>query len=467
VGAERLSTGNGYRRFFSRRTLGSASLLADPEEADMATEPHREPSTVFGAELRRRRMAAGLSLGNLAKKAHYTKGYLSRVENGHQMPSLSLARQCDALLEANGELTSLVPAKTTSLTTYTSADSDDSLWVLELRRDGGNMFHPLRRREMITLGIASLAGVRLAASPPQSGNALREYRTLFEHTRQIGQTNSPALVLPLVIAQAHALRCLLSGATAKERTELALLAARNAEYAGWMAQEAGDVDAARWWTRKSVEIAAEVGDENLAAYSLVRYALVAMYRGDAGSTIELAQGAQKDSGIAPRIRGLAAQREGQGYALAGDHIHCMRALDRASDLLTAAAEQGSQSQGPVIGTSFVDDPVAVVKGWCLHDLGRPAEAADVLDREVARIPRSARRSWSRFTARQALAHATAGNVDQACALARQLVETLRQIDSDTVRSDVRSLAAVLRRWHNHGAVREVHPMLTDALRRPA
>jgi transcriptional regulator with XRE-family HTH domain len=427
----------------------------------MTTEPQ------FGAELRRRRMDADWSLGKFAKKIHYTKGYLSRVEHGHQLPSTELARLCDAALEANGELARLAPSNTTTSTvTDSGVDADDSVWVIELRRDGGNMFHPLGRRAVLTLGAVSLAaGMYGVASPPRSGNALRHYRQLFDLTRRIGQTSSPAIVLPMVIAQAHALRCLLPAAAPKERTELALLAARNAEYAGWMAQECGNIDAALWWTRKSVDIAAEVGDQDLAAYSLVRYALVTMYRRDATSTIELAQGAQADSGTPPRIRGLAAQREGQGHALAGDHTSCMRALDRAGGLLDAAARE--QGPDPVIGTSFVSDPVAAVRGWCLHDLGRPTEAAEVLDREVARIPRDAQRSWARFTARQALAHATAGHVERACDLAWNLADALREVDSETVRSDVRHLASVLRRWYSHRAVRELDPVITEVLRRPA
>ncbi|NBH03695.1 helix-turn-helix transcriptional regulator, partial [Amycolatopsis sp. SID8362] len=36
----------------------------------------------FGAELRRLRHAAGLSLTELADRVHYSKGYLSKVETG-------------------------------------------------------------------------------------------------------------------------------------------------------------------------------------------------------------------------------------------------------------------------------------------------------------------------------------------------------------------------------------------------
>jgi hypothetical protein len=147
-----------------------------------------------------------------------------------------------------------------------------------------------------------------------------------------------------------------------------------------------------------------------------------------------------------------------GHALAGDYNNCIGALDRPH-LLQGATEQLNSM--PVIGASYVSDPVAVVAGWCLYDLGHPAQAVEVLGWEVARKPQEARRSCG------ALHHApgpraTAGNVDRACELAHQLVAALREIDSETALCDVRSLAAIRRRWHNHAAVRDLDPVLTEA-----
>ena len=48
-----------------------------------------EQGKSFGAELRRRRVAAGLSLAQLAARIHYSKGYLSKIETGHKPPGSS------------------------------------------------------------------------------------------------------------------------------------------------------------------------------------------------------------------------------------------------------------------------------------------------------------------------------------------------------------------------------------------
>ncbi|MFD7895023.1 helix-turn-helix domain-containing protein [Streptomyces sp. NPDC059743] len=41
----------------------------------------------FGRELRRRRLAASLSLEQLGKLVHYSKGQLSKVERGLKRPT--------------------------------------------------------------------------------------------------------------------------------------------------------------------------------------------------------------------------------------------------------------------------------------------------------------------------------------------------------------------------------------------
>ncbi len=65
----------------------------------------------FGAELRRRRKAAGISLTELAARTHYSKGYLSKVETGLATPNPALAALCEAELDADGILTSLLPGE--------------------------------------------------------------------------------------------------------------------------------------------------------------------------------------------------------------------------------------------------------------------------------------------------------------------------------------------------------------------
>ncbi|MGW7097857.1 nSTAND1 domain-containing NTPase [Streptomyces sp. NPDC054838] len=63
----------------------------------------------FAAELRRLRRRRNVSLSDLARSIHYSKGYLSKIENGRKPPTPDVARRCDEALDAGGELVRRVP----------------------------------------------------------------------------------------------------------------------------------------------------------------------------------------------------------------------------------------------------------------------------------------------------------------------------------------------------------------------
>ncbi|HEV7648599.1 MAG TPA: tetratricopeptide repeat protein [Actinophytocola sp.] len=65
-------------------------------------------SATFGAELRRLRRQAGVSLATLAERIHYSKGYLSKIENDVVPPNAAVAALCDQQLGTDGTLVALV-----------------------------------------------------------------------------------------------------------------------------------------------------------------------------------------------------------------------------------------------------------------------------------------------------------------------------------------------------------------------
>ncbi|MFI6520364.1 helix-turn-helix domain-containing protein [Spirillospora sp. NPDC050679] len=78
-----------------------------PERSHEAPSDRRQ-GEAFGARLRRLRGEAAMSLSDMARATHYSRGYLSKVENGHKPPSPGLARICDEVLKADGALLELV-----------------------------------------------------------------------------------------------------------------------------------------------------------------------------------------------------------------------------------------------------------------------------------------------------------------------------------------------------------------------
>lgn len=150
----------------------------------------------------------------------------------------------------------------------------------------------------------------------ETNSALPYFRNVFDEFRRLGQLFGPSVVAQLCIAATSALRGMAHQAQPAHRDVVLRLASRFAEYTGWMAQEAGSDGASLWWTEQAVQLAADGGDDELAAYALIRRAELALYTGDSVATVQLARRAAQQA-RSVRIRGLAAQREAQGHALVG------------------------------------------------------------------------------------------------------------------------------------------------------
>ncbi|MEV5988053.1 helix-turn-helix transcriptional regulator [Streptomyces sp. NPDC052051] len=426
-----------------------------------------QPSTRFGEELRNRRLEAGLSLTALSAAVHYSKAQLSKVERGLKAPSRDLARLCDAALRADGALIALVAAPAAGTPEAVAPSGfDEEEWMMRLSPDGSSWFQPMGRRQVVGAGAASLMSWSVsgqgAVSPAAGGGMLEASRSLFTHYRRLGQSVEPGFLLPGLIAQTHTLRELSVHADPRMRGKLLALGSRYAEYIGWLVQETGDERAALWWTQRAVDLAGAAGDQALSGYALVRRALVTLYQEDAEQTVALARRAQQDT-LPPRIRGLAAQREAQGHALAGQYDACFRALDRARTLL---ARQENDADTPVIGSMHLPDSVGMITGWCLFDLGRPQQAAEELTRQLAQVSPEAVRTQSRYGVRRALALASAGEIDEACALTATLLDGVAAVRSATVTIDLRRLARVLGRHADHAAVRQLAARLGTLTRFP-
>ena len=420
-------------------------------------------SVPFGSELRRRRMAEGLSLADLSRLVNYSKSHLSKVETGVKAAGRDLAGRCDAVLRADGALLRLLPVEAAPIRQPAGGpDGLDLSWLIRLDPDGQGEFAAVARRGVPAAGAQGMLGWTVAMGGPRRPAGQLEYEgflRMFDVVRVLGQTLPPAMLMPVLITHTHALRLLAPSAPPESRGQLWRLAARYAEFTGWMAQESGNDAHALLWTDQAVEYAGNGEDRRLAAYALVRRAEIAMYQARPRETVALAQHAQQlDCGT--HVRGLAAQREAQGHALAGDVRGCEQALDRAARWL---AQPDGDEPLPALGSSNVGDATAMAAGWCAVDLGRPREASELLRVQLSRVPATAHRMKARIGARYLLALVGAGEVEQACAHVPQVLEWYGDVGSATIRADLRRLLQTLNRWPAAPHVRRVVPELTAAL----
>ena len=392
----------------------------------------------FGALLRECRAAAGISMGELARRVNYSKSYLSKIENDVKPPPTTMARLCDAVLDAGGVLIDAARSARERTEVRTGPDRRQVL--------GG------------VLGFALGGGPR----PVPDERVVAGLRASFEQLRRLGRQASPSVVLEPLVAQVRTVYALGMENPDPMRSRLLLLAARIAEYIGWVSQESGDESGALGWTRRAAELGRGLGDHEIVSYALVREAGIALYRQDPIAVVDLARYAQQTGRVSTRTLGLAARREAQGHALAGDRAACERAFDRAAVLLETSTMDDKVY--PVLG-STAPNPLELARGWSLTDLGQAGVAAAVLERELVRVPSTHRRTKAQFGARRSLAYALAGEIDQSCRSLAETIDDVAQVDSATVRMDLRELARSLSRWRGHHAVREIYPELSRVLQR--
>jgi transcriptional regulator with XRE-family HTH domain len=438
--------------------------------------PPPRPAAAFGASLRERRIAAGLSLSELSARVFYSKGQLSKIENGVRPATVELARRCDVELGAQGKLAELVqqpgqasaePLRGGEAKPDVSPTATAERWTLDLPVAGTSVLTWLTPDGTATGEMRfSVPGLAAPGGPEPGTETLAR---IFGSVRELGRGASPGIVLPLAVTLLHAIRSQAQTERGADRRAALLLGSRVAVFAGWMAQEAGDEHAAARWTDAAVSLATAAGDESVADYARVRKALIALYRGDAGTAVALAAATRAHTTASVRVRRLAALREAQGHALAGDERNCMAALDSARLLGTreGSAKEPDAFAGdgaaPAFGSAAVLDMTELVTGWCLYDLGRLADAEQTLAAGLRQVPADARRSRARFTTRQALAQAAMRDLDQACDTMAGTLSDLRRADSATIRTDVCAFSRHIGRWRTHHAVREIQPAITSML----
>jgi transcriptional regulator with XRE-family HTH domain len=386
----------------------------------------------FGAELRRLRTVAGLPLSVLAKRVHYSPGHLSRIEAGLKRPHPDLVRMLDAALGAGGSLIGLFER------------------IAPVRE--------LARPSVPPPGDADMIG-GLRDDPA----AVDSHQRLFTSLRAAGRQLPAALLAGPVRQSLSVLEQAAELSHGTQRCRLLQLAARYAEFLGWMLQEQGAVSPALYWTNHAVVLAGAGGDPGMAGHALVRRSLFTLYAGSGQDTVELAGQALAGPDPSPRLRHLALLRQAQGHALAMDAAATAAAL-RAAE---AAVPGQTAVDDLTLGPTAVAQWHAVTEAWCLVELGEVRRAAELFDDQVARIPETNRRSRARFGIRRALAHAMAGEIEQACVAAGQVMPDVRAVRSATVGLDVERLRRTVVRWHRHAPVHELTSDLDAVLNHQA
>jgi transcriptional regulator with XRE-family HTH domain len=241
------------------------------------------------------------------------------------------------------------------------------------------------------------------------------------------------------------------------RRDLLTLAARGAEFAGWLYRDAGALDQATYWYDRAAEGAQEAHDPVMQGYVLLRRSQLAYDSRDPVRVLSLAEAADDGPWQLPAcVQAEVVQQQALGLGMLGaTTTQVEQTLGHAWDLL-AQDEPGEDAQrlGAVLTPVILTLRAAV----CYTESGQGKRAADLFEQVLA-TGRLSRRDTGYFTARRAAALARADEPDAAATLALESAEIATGARSLRTRRVIAEVADTLQPRSDRPAVRALRELV--------
>jgi transcriptional regulator with XRE-family HTH domain len=353
-----------------------------------------------------------------------------------------------------------VPAAAGAQITGTSLyveHGEEILTVACQTADGRLILVAVPRRAFLAAGLgAAIAGVAPPASPalgagavsggalqPLSAEALDRLHRIRRVLRDADNLFGPERVLPLVHEQLLQTRQLSAAARATDRSKLLAVQAQFADLYAWLQQDTGKHKEAQYWLDRALDWAQMARHSEATAFILARKSQVAGELNDATDAVDLAEVAIRQARPGHvRAASIAATYAAHGYAIQGDKTSCERQYARARDLLTQVEPDPSTSYGLFLNPAYID----VQRANSLVALGEHKAAADAFAGAIDSLPTGYHRDRGIYLVRKALAHAGAGEPDEAAASGTLALIIGRETSSSRILDGLTRLNSALSTW---------------------
>ncbi|MEU6587004.1 hypothetical protein [Nocardia sp. NPDC046763] len=241
---------------------------------------------------------------------------------------------------------------------------------------------------------------------------------LTEHVR-MDALAGPRYILDTLRSQLILVEELCGKARGAMRASLLEVSARFCEFAGWLYQDSGDLQASLYWTNQGMDYAEELGDNHLMSYILMRKSNILTEAGRGAQGLGLANAAlRRWEDITPELRAVALRQLANAHALFGEADECRRALDTAMAQVLDADPDDPGRLAKYCTPSYIEMEAA--QSWVL--LGRPERAIETYNLGLADWPVSQRRDQGLCAARLASACVRVGEFEQATLAGAKAIE---------------------------------------------
>lgn len=266
----------------------------------------------------------------------------------------------------------------------------------------------------------------------------------------------PKQTLPAVLGIIAAIETSARQLKIEARRELISVAARAAEFAGWLYRDIGQLTSTGYWHDRAMEWAQECGDTAMQGYVLLKKSQTAWDARDGSRMLSLALAAQSSHWNMPRqVVAEAVQQEARALALTGERFEAVATkLDQARALLDQTESAGESLLGAHYSPTLLDLQSAI----CYVEAGRPQMAIDIYRTHLGSGALS-KRDGGYFSVLMGHALVAAHEPDEAARLGQNALDVAAATRSARTLGELSRLAEGLEGWKSRPAVRE----LCDAL----
>ena len=382
----------------------------------------------MGATQRRYRLvaarkAAGYTQEQLAELLHVERSTVNRWEVGKFAPQPYLWPKLAKLLGLRSEQLQALLAN---------------------ERTEGDM----NRRSLVKWGIitAAAAGLNGSDSPAIGMADVHRLRQATTRLHRLDQQHGGDDLWRSAVALARDSEQLLNHGRYNDTVGRHLLSATGASSvcAGWLAFDAGQQNIARTCFTDALMMSRQAGDPYIEVRALANLSLQSNRLNRPREASRFAGGAEQSAASAgsPHLRALPQLRVATTNAITGNARDVDTALASAYRALEQAPDT-AEAWSSFLTPSEVD----AVAAACAITLGRPSQAATLLDKAIGGYARDCGRNLALYRVRLAQARLDMGEVDGAAETAdRALDDLVGRVASWRVTEELDALAAQLRTY---------------------